>query len=104
MEVIAELTVFHLILVSYTGALIGELTRSVECSEPISLVIFLAELLASGFLGIMIALALESTILKDKPIGVLAASGIFGYLDRKTCISIVNNLAFIKIDNKNNLK
>lgn len=105
MEFINEITLFHLIIVSYTGALIGEITRSAECSQPIKFSIFLTELLASGFLAIMIALALDGTILKKEPVAVLAAAGVFGYLDRQVCLKIIAKLNFIKLDDnqeKNN--
>lgn len=104
MEFISEINLFHLALISYTGALIGEISRSVECTKPISFTIFLTELLASGFLGVMIALALKGTLLKDKPVAVLSAAGVFGYLDRKACLAVIERLSFVNLDKKENKK
>ena len=82
----------HLILVAFSGSLLGEAVREVNNDTPISFSHFVVEFMAGGFMALMIAIVLKVMVIKEEPLLVLAFTGFMAFAGRKQSSAVVERI------------
>ena len=84
--------VLQLILVAFSGSLLGEAVREVNNNTPVSFSHFIVEFMAGGFMALMIAIILKVMVIKDEPILVLPFTGFLAFAGRKQSSALVERI------------
>jgi hypothetical protein len=83
---------FQLILVAFSGSLLGEAVREVNNNTPISFSHFIVEFMAGGFMALMIAIVLKVMVIKDEPVLVLPFTGFMAFAGRKQSAALAERI------------
>ena len=82
----------QLILVAFSGSLLGEAVREVNNDTPVSFSHFIIEFMAGGFMALMIAIVLKVMVIKEEPLLVLAFTGFMAFAGRKQSSALAERI------------
>jgi len=92
MGIFFDTFVLQLILVAFSGSLLGEAVREVNNNTPISFSHFIVEFMAGGFMALMIAIVLKVMVIKDEPVLILPFTGFLAFAGRKKSAALVERM------------
>ena len=82
----------QLILVAFSGSLLGEAVREVNKDTPLSFIHFTVEFMAGGFMALMVAIVLKVMLIKEEPLLLLAFTGFLSFAGRKKSAAIAERI------------
>ncbi len=82
----------QLILVAFSGSLLGEAVREVNKDTPMSFVHFIVEFMAGGFMALMVAIVLKVMVIKEEALLLLAFTGFLSFAGRKKSAAVAERM------------
>ena len=82
----------HLILVAFSGSLLGEAVREVNNDIPVSFSHIIVEFMAGGVMALMIAIVLKVMVIKEEPLLVLAFTGFMAFAGREQSSALAERI------------
>ena len=87
----------QLILVAFSGSLLGEAVREVNKDTPMSFVHFIVEFMAGGFMALMVAIVLKVMAIREEPLLLLAFTGFLSFAGRKKSAAMAERLLIMMV-------